>query len=337
MAKKHHKSVSSEGGCGSGANKSSEGESSSAEADSQLHESVSSDGGGCGSCGGGKLDESNDLVEDGFDIETHGGGSLESVDGFELSRAMTEGFTGEVVEIDEEMGAIPRSCDLEYETPESVCGRDDRVRIRSTSRLPWRMICKLIITRADGRKSGCTGWFIGPRTLITAGHCVYSHSAGGWAKSIEVVPGMDASNRPFGSQKSSAFRSVRGWTQDQKPEFDYGAIIMPDANLGNRVGWWGFAALSDSSLNNLLINNAGYAGDKPFGTSWYNAGRITQVTNRRLFYMIDTFGGNSGSPTWRYRNGKRHAIGIHNYGGCPNKSTRITQDVYDNMVAWKNV
>ena len=100
---------------------------------------------------------------------------------------------------------------------------------------------------------------------MTAGHCLYSHSAGGWARQIEVIPGMD------------------------------GAIILPNNTLGNRVGWFGFAALSDGSLRNLLVNNAGYAGDKPFGTLWYNAGRITKVTARRLYYMIDTAGG----PQWQ--------------------------------------
>ena len=154
-------------------------------------------------------------------------------------------------------------------------------------------------------------------------------------RQIEVIPGMDASLRPFGSLKSSSFRSVRGWTVSRKPDYDYGAIILPNNRLGNRVGWFGFAALTDASLRNLLVNNAGYAGDKPFGTLWYNAGRITKVTPRRLAYMIDTYGGHSGSPVWRYKDGHRHAVGVHAYGGCPNKATRITKAVFNNMKAWK--
>jgi glutamyl endopeptidase len=297
------------------------------------HGTVSSEDGD----GEGGDDEASDLAEDGREIETHGGGTLEFVPGFSDASALTEGFPSEYAEVDPELEALPRSCDLEFETPESVCGRDDRVRIRSTTRIPWRLICQLIITRRDGAKSRCTGWFIGPRTVMTAGHCLYSHSAGGWARQIEVIPGMDASSRPYGSQIGRSFRSVRGWTRDRKPAFDYGAIILPNNTLGNRVGWFGFAALSDGSLRNLLVNNAGYAGDKPFGTLWYNAGRITKVTARRLYYMIDTAGGHSGSPVWRYRNGKRHAVGVHAYGGCPNKSLRITRAVYNNMKAWKNL
>lgn len=34
-----------------------------------------------------------------------------------------------------------------------------------------------------------------------------------------------------------------------------------------------------------------YPGDKAFGTQWFSAGTVTQVTARRLSYMVDTFGG----------------------------------------------
>ena len=128
------------------------------------------------------------LIEDGNELETHGGGEPEYAPGFAETFALTEGFTSEEIEIDETLEALPRACDLEYEVRESVCGRDDRVRIRSTTRIPWRLCCQLIITMKDGRGSRCTGWFIGPRTVMTAGHCVYSHSAGGWARQIQVIP-----------------------------------------------------------------------------------------------------------------------------------------------------
>ena len=55
---------------------------------------------------------------------------------------------------------------------------------------------------------------------------------------------------------------------------------------------------------------------------------------------IDTFGGQSGSPVWRFLNGQRHGVAIHTngVGGCGgsvNCGTRITQPVFDNLVAWK--
>lgn len=47
--------------------------------------------------------------------------------------------------------------------------------------------------------------------------------------------------------------------------------------------------------------------------------------------MRDTFAGHRGRPTWRCRNGRRHAVGIHAHQGCPNKSTRINKAVFQNM------
>lgn len=278
--------------------------------------------------------------KDGFIAEDFMGvnaGELEAVAGFDSSHALQEGVRPQEVPVTEELEALRDAGELEFPEPEDVCGRDDRVRISPATNIPWRWICQLIITRADGSGSRCTGWFIGPRTVMTAGHCIYSHAAGGWARQIEVIPGMDGASRPFGSQIGTSFRSVLGWTRDRNHEYDYGAIILPNNNLGNRVGSFGFAALSDSELQNLLVNNSGYPADKPFGTQWFNAGRITRVTARKLYYLVDTFGGHSGSPVWRYLNGQRHAVGVHAYGGCPNSATRITTGVYNNMLAWRNL
>ena len=108
----------------------------------------------------------DDVEEDGFDVGTHGGGSLEGVAEFDGAHALTEGFTildeGEAIDL----ATVPPVCDETFDQPESVCGRDDRVKISRSTLIPWRMICKLIITTASGSRSGCTGWLIGPRTVI---------------------------------------------------------------------------------------------------------------------------------------------------------------------------
>lgn len=268
---------------------------------------------------------------------------LEDVEGFDESYALSEAEQGEEIEAAdiEALDALPPCCELEFEEPESVCGHDGRVRISPATRTPWRWNCQLILTMADGGRSRCTGFFIGPRAVMTAGHCLYSHARGGWARSIEVIPGNDRTSRPFGFQVATSFRSVVGWVSNQDPKYDYGCIILPNRTLANRVGYFGFAAMPSSTLNGLIVNNAGYAGDKPFGTLWYNAGAITHVTARRLYYMIDTFGGHSGSPVWwlTRRNDRwmRYVVGVHGYGGCPNKAVRIVRPVFDNMLAWRRL
>ena len=75
---------------------------------------------------------------------------------------------------------------------ETVIGRDERVRILDTELPPWRMICALRMRGPSGAGAIGTGWFIGPRTVLTPGHCVFSRMFfGGWASTIEVIPGLN--------------------------------------------------------------------------------------------------------------------------------------------------
>ena len=53
---------------------------------------------------------------------------------------------------------------------ETVHGPDDRVEIANTAAYPWRVHASLAIVAADGSQWIGTGWFIGPHTLVTAGH-----------------------------------------------------------------------------------------------------------------------------------------------------------------------
>jgi len=291
------------------------------------------------------------LVEESFEGNT-GGGELESVAGFapstveevepEVGEEMAEEITPyeELVKlpsIESVLAGMESNARAKmFAKPESVCGKDQRVRISPTTRNPWRWNCKLIITLKNGVKAQGTGFLIGPCTVMTAGHCVHPGRGGSskFYKRIEVIPGMDGAKRPYGTYFSGNFRSVKGWTNSGKPTHDYGAIILKQ-KPGNKTGYFGFAAYSSSTLKNMLVNTAGYPADKPFGTQWFMAGRISKVESRRIHYMIDTYGGNSGGSVWRLKGGKRYAVGIHAYGGCPNKATRIVKPVFNNMKKWK--
>jgi V8-like Glu-specific endopeptidase len=212
---------------------------------------------------------------------------------------------------------------------ETVHGPDDRVQITNTSVYPWRVHASLLITAADNSSWIGTGWFIGPHTLITAGHVVFIKNSGvpgrdGWVRRIQVMPGRNGGSLPYGSVTSTNFRSVTAWTNSGDENFDYGAIIIPN-NLGNTVGWFGFVG-----------NISGYPGDKPTGTQWYDARRIASVNSKKVYYDIDTVGGQSGSAVYRIINGQRVGVAIHAYGGATtNSGTRIVTAVYNNMVNWK--
>ena len=221
---------------------------------------------------------------------------------------------------------------------EVVMGPDDRVQIDNTQDFPWRCICALNITAGDGTRWIGTGWFASPRTVITAGHCVYMHSHGGWVTSIEVIPGCNDGQHPYDLTVSASFRSVKGWTEKQLRNYDYGAIILPaEGALGTIVGSFGIINLSDPELTELKVNLSGYPSDKTRGTQWFHASALDSITDRTLVYSIDTAGGQSGSPVWRLKNGERHVVGIHTNGDISgNSATRIVAPVFDNIGSWKD-
>lgn len=238
---------------------------------------------------------------------------------------------------------------LGMEEPETVCGADSRTQRTDTTNSPWRMNCQLIMTLPNGKQGIGTGWMSGRGTVMTAGHCVNLGGTPGsgvdglYMRRIDVIPGRNGTgtgSRPFGTHTSSSFRSVNGWVRPSsgvnRVEYDYGAVIL-STRVGDSTGFYGFANLSDASLNNLTVNSAGYPGDKPTGTQWYTFGPISSTTTRQLFYNFDTFGGQSGSAVYRLQNGQRHSVGVHAYGGCPNGATRVTTSVFNNMLAWRNL
>jgi V8-like Glu-specific endopeptidase len=222
----------------------------------------------------------------------------------------------------------------------TVHGVDNRVQITNTAIYPWRVHASLLITARDGSMWIGTGWFIGPHTLMTAGHVVFIKNSGvpgrdGWVRSIQVMPGRNGASLPYGSVTSTNFRSVTGWTQNGDENYDYGAIII-STNLGSTTGWLGFGVFSDADLRASVGNISGYPGDKPSGTQWYDARRIASVNSRKVYYDIDTFGGQSGSAVYRIISGARYGIAIHAYGGATtNSGTRIVTPVFNNMIAWK--
>lgn len=271
--------------------------------------------------------------------ESAANGDVEAVAGHEHTEAAladlwTAPDTTELRDIGEASFGPPSSA------METVHGPDDRIRITATSAYPWRAHASLAITAADGSSWIGTGWFIGPHTLVTAGHCLYIKNSGvagrdGWVRSISVMPGRNEATLPYGQVTSASFRTVTGWADSGDPNYDYGAIIIP-TQLGNSTGWFGFGVYSDAALVASTVNISGYPGDKPAGTQWYDHHRVASVSSHKVHYDIDTFGGQSGSAVYRIVDGARYGVAVHAYGGATtNSGTRISSPVFNNLRTWK--
>ncbi len=255
-----------------------------------------------------------------------------------LGRAPRRRRTETGIESSSESGVDEAMLEAAAQQLEMIVDFDDRIRVLNTSVIPWRRICHLQITSANGGRFLGTGALIGPRTVITAGHCVYMHSQGGWPSSIRVTPGRNGSSEPFNHVDAVGLRSVRGWVTSRQREFDYGAIILPPSFAAQNPSAFGFASLSDAALTAKKLNTAGFPGDKPAGTMWFAGRRARKITPRTLVYNTATMGGQSGSPVWiKQAGGQRIMVGIHTNGSpSGNSATRITPPVLANMKRWRN-
>lgn len=235
-----------------------------------------------------------------------------------------------------DVGAASFSVGFQLET---VHGVDDRVRVQDTDRYPWSATASLLITARDGSQWIGTAWFVSPRTLVTAGHCVYITNSpiqarNGWVLSIQVLPGRNGTQLPFGSVTATQFWTVRGWSESGDENYDYGAIVVP-TEMGERVGTYGFGAFSDDDLAGRALNIAGYPGDKPVGTLWYDARAIASTSPTKVYYDIDTAGGQSGAAAYVVENDERIGVAVHAYGGpVTNSGTRISAPVFKNISDW---
>ena len=309
-----------------------------------------------------------DLTLTSWMAKTNGGGSPEDVPDFDLFRAVTAGFETRRIGGPTLLAARPdggffsqsgeimrRSASSPAAKPENVIGADSRVIVTNTSNLPWRCICHLEVEYDKGPTGFGTGLLIGPHTVVTAAHVVCDPY--GWdkpreARNVRVVPGRNGNLAPYGYFVAEDVKVPDGW-KDAKSKSDvaiandFAAVMLPHDNrvegmaLGKRLGYFGLKSYSDANMEAaklLFVNNAGYPyeADKPYGTLWYNAGRVRDVAATYVEYMVDTEGGQSGSPIYYFDEVKqqRYVIAIHTTGDFVNWGLRITEAVFEQICEW---
>jgi glutamyl endopeptidase len=212
---------------------------------------------------------------------------------------------------------------------------------------PFRNICDLRITAANGTEHSGTAWFISPRTLVTAGHCLFvfnpDHTIHGMIRSVRVMPArrgeFDEQHSLFGwvdvDQENLVIHPR--WEAGGELDFDYGAIRLPEpfAGLPGANDKFNFGDFTDQDLLAFPPTLSGYPDGVPEGTQWVEVNSIEQVTSHRVFYSLHTEQGQSGSPVFYRNGGENIACAIHHFGDTDfNAGVRINADVVAQLNEW---
>lgn len=185
-----------------------------------------------------------------------------------------------------------------------------------------------------------SGLLMGPNQVLTAGHNIYDPKRGGWAKEILFTPAQQKENKPFGEARATILKTFKGWIENKGETYDMGMLIL-DRPIGYQVGWAGLAIIDDAYYTSQKppITIAGYPSNSielltqegkskiSYALMREHQGNIHKIEASRLYYKINTQGGQSGSPIVAYLKelGGYFVLGIHTHAhDDANKGTRLT-------------
>ncbi len=226
-----------------------------------------------------------------------------------------------------------------------VFGTDDRFKVTDTTKAFPKWICKLYMypnsNASDQARRLGTATFVAPNVILTAGHNVHNNDLGGWASKIEVIPGLNGIQRPYGETFTSHYICCKGWIDTKRDLYDF-ALIFTQKQFPPQYGHMGFASVKKENLQGQNITICGYPVDLPRDQpgmkgkyQYYAKNNVLKLDSGMLYYTVDVEGGQSGSPIMYYNNERNqfYICGIHTAGKygqiTTNSGTYLTNIIYD--------
>jgi len=230
----------------------------------------------------------------------------------------------------------------------AVLGADNRWQvIASATSFPYRIIGYL-------GGVGCTATVVSRDSVVTAGHCVYSRSAGSWINVSYFAPGRHRNSdgsldTPYGTWSIAYKTTYSNFINGNGQDWDFAVIkLNPNSSgqqVGDRVGYAGFRYTTPSSSHLQSSGITGYPGDKTWGSMWNSGSSCpgtfqsttaysSYTSSYRIYHGCDTYGGNSGSALMD-SNGYIHGVHFATYGtNTVNIGNLLRYSHYDSLKAW---
>lgn len=224
-----------------------------------------------------------------------------------------------------------------------IVGKDGRVQITNTTKFPFSTIGYLFSYNENDDNSyySCTASVIGPKTILTAGHCLYDHaSKNGWSDVYAFCPGINGEdNMPFGCAEYDsayvfqAFVTDYDGSYDAVWQYDVGLVTFKE-EIGNTVGWLGYT--NGASLGDFQGNLVGYHNDKPAFTMWRSTCNVIAEENFETDFShdCDFVDGAQGAPIYFLDGNKDRIIAGVNIG--PSGQANWALKLYGPIYEWIN-
>jgi V8-like Glu-specific endopeptidase len=224
--------------------------------------------------------------------------------------------------------------------------RDSRLPVTNPSAVPFRHICFLRIYRKDGKLGRGTAFFVTPRLLITAAHCVTKPANKAAPGAFRIWPGFVGANgaAPRDGAGSIDVQKIfvpDRWSNGREQGFDFAGLVIPK---GVNVGFLGLGTFPPAKLRTLPLNLVGYPSDSPGQKYQMMAHQVSGASQegQLITHKADSSEGQSGAPFFTIEtdaNGNKQFLvaGIHSGGqgdGRFNRAVAMSDATFKLIDQW---